>query len=112
VSQSSYTYDSTVQNHRRVAVGDLAVVRDGTKVHGVATVERIDSKIGVTKTRSRCPNPECRSTSFKPRTTRTTKFLCTRCRLEFDEPSAEPITVTGCVARFGTSWCSINGRWT
>ncbi|MGY3442754.1 HNH endonuclease [Bradyrhizobium sp. USDA 4473] len=49
-----YDYDSSVQNHKQVKIGDLLFVRSRSTLHGVGRIERIESSDGE-KIVARCP---------------------------------------------------------
>jgi ribosomal protein L37AE/L43A len=85
-----YRYDSSVANSRQVSEGDLVLVRDGTRVLGVARVESVDTRPGV-KRRQRCP--ECRTTAIKRRAKRALQWRCNNGH-EFANPIIESSGVT------------------
>jgi hypothetical protein len=107
VAEESYSYDSTVGNHRRVASGDLIVVRNGREALGAGYVEELEVLPNQPKTRSRCPH--CGSTSFKERTTELPRYWCSPCKSAFDVPKTETIEVTGYRAHYGGSWQALEG---
>ncbi|RAG83819.1 HNH endonuclease [Streptacidiphilus pinicola] len=107
VVEESYSYDSTVGNHRRVARGDLVVVRDSREALGVGYIEELEVFPNQSKLRSRCPN--CGSTSFKERTTELVRYWCSPCKSAFDLPKVENIEVTGYRAHYGGSWQALEG---
>lgn len=104
-----YVYDNNVGYSRRLAVGDLIVVRDHSEVHGVGRIHRIDLQENVEKLRLACP--ECRSTRFERRKKQRPQYLCrvADCRHEFDEPAQETTFVTQYTARYGRSWQPLDG---
>jgi hypothetical protein len=66
-----YVYDSNVAHYADVQTGDLAVIRDDKVVLGTGRIDSIQT--GSTyKIRQRCPN--CRSTSYKFRTSSALPF--------------------------------------
>ncbi|PIG95918.1 HNH endonuclease signature motif containing protein [Deinococcus sp. UR1] len=99
---SHYSYDSTVPNHKQVAVGDTVVLRDNTFVHGVARIGAIDVTPG-SKLRLRCP--ACENTGLKQRV-KSPRYYCGQqtCKNWFDHPQQETVEVTMYVARYGESW--------
>ncbi|SDE85141.1 MULTISPECIES: HNH endonuclease [Streptomyces] len=107
VLEESYSYDSTVGNHRRVAVGDLVVVRDGREALGIGYVEELDILPDQQKLRSRCPT--CGSTGFKERTTERPRYRCSPCTTTFDRPRTETIRVTAYRAHYGGTWQPLEG---
>lgn len=110
VLESSYAYDSSVQNSAGPAKGDLVVVRGKKWAFGVGWVQAVEEEAGVTKIRKRCP--ECRATGFKRRTRLVPQFLCLRCRHEFDVPKEEEIVVTAYVADYAGTWRPLDGAIT
>lgn len=107
VVQESYSYDSTVGNHRRVALGDLVVIRSGREALGIGYVEQLEIFPNREKLRSRCPG--CGSTGFKERTSMRPRFRCSPCGMAFDRPSAETIKVTSYRAHYGGTWQALEG---
>lgn len=105
---TTYAYDSRVPNHRKIAVGDLVVLRDDRQVFGVAAVEDVTSE-PAQKVVLECPN--CRRTGFSPRKKRLPQYLCRQegCRAEFDVPVHTTIDVTQYAARYGSSWRALDG---
>lgn len=81
-----YLWDETVPNHRRVAPGDLALLRDGDFVLGLGWIDEVSTWTG-DKDRFRCPS--CSRTGFKERLTRSPRFKCPSCQQTFDEPLVE-----------------------
>lgn len=82
-----YVYDNTVANGRKVAVGDLAVVRDSDQLLGAGWIESIETKPG-TKIIYRCPH--CGNPSLKQRSRKRPEYYCDKCRSEFDERKEDP----------------------
>jgi hypothetical protein len=109
VVEEAYRFDSTVSNHRQVGVGDLVVVRSNHEALGISRIEKLDVAPGARKLRKRCPAPECGRTSFKERTTRQPRYLCSDCGTAFDRPVTEQITVTAYVAHYGGCWQALEG---
>ncbi|NLU66426.1 HNH endonuclease [Streptomyces sp. HNM0574] len=107
VAEESYSYDSTVGNYRRVAVGDLVVIRNSREALGVGYVEELEVLPHQQKLRSRCPG--CTSTSFKERTTERPRYRCSPCRKTFDRPNVETIPVTTYRAHYGGTWQPLDG---
>ena len=107
VTEESYSYDSTVGNHRRVAVGDLVVVRSGREALGIGYIEELDVLRDQEKLRSRCPR--CGSTGFKERTTEQPRYRCSPCGTAFGHPRVETIRVTGYRAHYGGTWQPLEG---
>ncbi|MGW6584657.1 HNH endonuclease [Streptomyces globisporus] len=107
VVEESYSYDSTVGNYRRVAVGDLVVVRDSREALGVGYIETLDVVPHQQKLRSRCP--KCGSTGFKERVTELPRYRCSPCGTTFDSPKVETILVTTYRAHYGRTWQPLEG---
>ncbi|MFF5763028.1 HNH endonuclease [Streptomyces tanashiensis] len=107
VVEESYSYDSTVGNHRRVSVGDLIVVRTGREALGVGYVEELEVIPNQEKPRSRCP--QCGSTGFKERTSQQPRYRCNPCTTVFDHPRVETIQVTNYRAHYGRTWQPLEG---
>lgn len=93
-----YRYDSDVQNHMRVAVGDVFLIRDRNALLGVATIGEIRAT-NQTKTRQRCP--VCGTAKLAERTTSLTRFRCMRGH-EFDNPTREEDACTAYEAEFAS----------
>ena len=100
-----YRYDSFVQNSRRLAKGDVVVLRDRDAMLGVASIEQIVSR-RATKTLRRCPI--CTTTQFDERRTRTPRFRCKRGH-EFAEPTLDLKECDEFEARFGNSFRTAPG---
>ncbi|MGW5472815.1 HNH endonuclease [Streptomyces chartreusis] len=107
VAEESYSYDSTVGNHRRVRAGDLIVVRNRYEALGIGYIEKLDVLTGQEKVRNRCPH--CGSSNFKERTTRVVRYWCSPCQMAFPEPIEEVIPVTTYLAHYGGSWQPLEG---
>ncbi len=95
-----YRYDSHVANSRQLRSGDLIVVRDRTRMLGIARIEHIEESAG-RKTMLRCPR--CRSVGLKKRANRQPPFRCNAGH-EFDEPLEETVAVRSYEAHFGNSF--------
>ncbi|WP_145883039.1 HNH endonuclease signature motif containing protein [Streptomyces sp. BK340] len=107
VAEESYSYDSTVGNHRRVRAGDLVVVRSRSEALGVGYIEQLDVLTGQKKERRRCPY--CRSTNFKERTTQEVRYWCSPCQKAFPAPILEVISVIAYRAHYGGTWQPLEG---
>lgn len=101
----SYRYDSFVQNSRRIAPGDIVVIRDREAMRGVAVVEDVVSR-AATKPLLRCPS--CATTKIERRKTLAFKYRCLR-RHAFDEPVTETRECTAFEARYGGSFRAAPG---
>lgn len=91
VTGESYQYDSLVPNHKRLKPGDGVVLRKENAILGVATVKDIKVKRGVEKVHRRCPH--CSSTDIRERSGLSPKWMCPRCRSQFDHPRFTTSTV-------------------
>ena len=98
--QEVYRYDRFVANHRRVAGGDLLVVRDHDGLIGAARVATVRSSQG-TKVLRKCPT--CATTGIKARTTRSPRFRCNKGH-EFESPLEQIAPCTLFVAELGDSF--------
>jgi hypothetical protein len=79
-------------------------------VLGVSCIESIDLREGAEKVRRRCPN--CGSTAFKGRAKQSPRFRCSGCRVEFDPPAEETISVTAYRAEYAAAWIALDGAVT
>ena len=97
-----YVYDSNVAHHADVQTGDLAVIRDDKVVLGTGRIDGI--QVGTTyKIRQRCPN--CRSTSYKFRTSSALPFRCSACTAEFAETDKSDVRqVRTYAADYSATW--------
>lgn len=102
VTGATYTYDSTVQHHKDLAVGHVVLLRDREWALGAARVERIDTVPERIKIRKRCPS--CASTDFKHRKRLQPTYRCTSCGHEFEVPANEDVSVTVYTAHYERSW--------
>src|ERR1700761_2428324 len=104
-----YSWDSTVPNREGPRESDVCAVRDSRGLLGVSQIDNV-SRAEAEKPRSRCP--QCRSTAFKGRGSKTTAFLCGRCGSEFARPDTGTIPVTVYRADYARSWVSVGGAVT
>lgn len=88
---AAYVYDSYVQNHKQVAVGDLLFVRNRYHLEGVGRIMRIDEGSGE-KTLLRCPR--CGSSRVRFRKSVEPAYRCHSGHL-FSDPHyvAERVTI-------------------
>lgn len=100
-ARAVYRYDSSVPNHRQLAEGDLVLIRDSSRLLGVAIVERITTS-QITKQRLRCP--VCETTNIKERKTAEKPWRCGPKQHEFNNPLVEEIPVTGYEAHYRQSF--------
>src|SRR6202008_4734327 len=78
-----YMYDNDVPNHKQIKSGDKAIIIDKKKVLGLAVIGRIETAPGK-KSRGRCPHPDCGSTNYEARKTKSPMYRCNKGH-EFDE---------------------------
>ena len=84
-SGSSYSWDSTVQNHALPQAGDIVILRSKQSVLGVSILTKIEKRASW-KTRLRCPN--CMSTKMKW-SSRQEAFRCGPCSQITSTPTTE-----------------------
>lgn len=96
-----YCYDSNVQSHTQIQVGDVLLIRDNQWIYGFGAVERISTHAG-TKPMLRCPY--CTLAKVSTRKVALPRYRCTSCKREFEEPTRvdEPVTVYE--AEYGRNW--------
>ena len=102
-----YTWDSTVSNYANVKVGDPVAIWDKDRLLGISVVEAIEMT-EKEKIMFRCPNPACRRACIKQRRTKSPKFRCQECGLEFEEPTTELANVTEYTSRHDAAWTSLD----
>ncbi|WP_370937337.1 HNH endonuclease [Amycolatopsis sp. cg13] len=105
-----YVYDNLVSNSQQLRVGDLVVLWDAERVHGVSRIERIDAQEGVLKPKRVCP--KCGGSRFDERKVQRPRYRCRRatCHHEFDAPRDETTSVTQFVAVYGSGYRPVNGK--
>jgi putative restriction endonuclease len=98
-----YRFNSHVPNHTRVKRGDLVLLRNKTRLLGVARIDALDSREDTT-VMLRCP--ECRSVA-KPRRKMSPKY---RCKLahEFETPIRIEAPVRVFEARYASTYIEID----
>lgn len=108
VPSSRYGWDSSVQNHGDIQVGDRVVIWDKKLLLGASVIEAIDKAVG-TKVRRRCPT--CGSTNVKPRETKRPRYRCgdPACRAEADSCDEEEVSVETYLAHYGSEWIELGG---
>jgi hypothetical protein len=97
-----YQYDNFVANHRQIAEGDLAILRESDKLLGIARIERIEVSES-TKERLRCP--ECRTTELIRRKVKIPQYRCVNGHT-FDIAAQETLPCTQFTAYFGDTFVS------
>lgn len=103
--EQTYRYDSSVPNHKQVSSGDLVLIRDATRLLGIARIEEVTSKPSK-KLRQRCP--ECGNTGIKLRKSMPVPWRCSKGHL-FGTPSTESIDVTAYEAHYDQSFLRTPG---
>jgi putative restriction endonuclease len=97
---SIYRYDSSVPNHLQVKAGDVAVIRTGKAVLGIAEITKI-LKSQKTKERQRCP--ECGIVNIKERKAVAPRWRCRNGHV-FDTQTAEHVHVTAFEAHYSETF--------
>lgn len=98
-----YRYDSNVPNHKKVRTGDQLVIRDRSRILGVASIASLESAESK-KPLNLCPG--CRRSGIKERKTRSPRYRCHGCGMEFDTPEIKEVDVTNFTAQFANSFRS------
>ncbi|MFD5885526.1 HNH endonuclease [Streptomyces sp. NPDC060334] len=101
-----YSWDSTVQNHTRLAVGDVIALWDRKELLGVSTIEAITTDT-VEKVLYSCKGCGMAG-AIKPRLRKKPKYRCGKCDALFADPIKKKKTVTTYRSRHGADW--IDGR--
>lgn len=105
----TYHWDSSVNHHSSIAVGQGIALWDKRQLLGVAKMQEITLSLG-TKTLRRCTS--CGLTTLKRRKSKCPSYRCHVCLAEFDNPRMETREVTVYRGSFGTSWIPMPGRLT
>ncbi|MFE9330438.1 HNH endonuclease [Streptomyces sp. NPDC006925] len=100
-----YSWDSTVQNHARVAVGDVIALWDRKELIGVSVIEVIDTTLAE-KTLYSCPR--CGRADIKRRQREKPSYRCGKCEHIFSVPRQKTRPVTTYRSAHGKRW--MNGR--
>ncbi|MFF4727631.1 HNH endonuclease [Streptomyces mirabilis] len=96
-----YSWDSTVQNHARLAAGDVIALWDRKQLVGVSVIEAID--IGTAeKTVYFCP--QCGKADIKRRQRQKPAYRCGSCSAVFDTTARRTKAVTTYRSRHGKVW--------
>ncbi|WP_119580186.1 HNH endonuclease [Streptomyces europaeiscabiei] len=101
-----YSWDSTVQNHARVAVGDVIVLWDRKELIGVSVIEAIDTA-SAEKTLYSCPH--CGKADIKRRQRQKPAYRCGKCGHLFPTPRQKTRTVTTYQSVHGKRWMNGHG---
>ena len=100
-----YSWDSTVPNHAAIRPGAEVVFWDKRRLLGASVVESIDEE-EADKVVYRCP--ECGMASFKPRKTKTPRYLCFECGATFDHPTRRLQRVTTYRSQHAAGWTDLD----
>lgn len=95
-----YRYDSSVNNHKQVSIGDLLFIRDRRRLVGVGVISSI-REYDAQKERMRCPT--CNTPNIKRRSTKRPQWRCVEGH-EFDSPNVESISTRAFEAWYGDSF--------
>lgn len=98
-----YSWDSTVNNHANIRVGDSVALWDKERLLGLSVIEEIETKEEV-KVLRRCANPSCGRSNISERRTMSPRFRCQNCGAEFDVPATEFAEVTRYTSRHDAAW--------
>ncbi|MCP2273565.1 HNH endonuclease [Actinokineospora diospyrosa] len=101
-----YSWDSTVANRDGPQPGHIIVLRDDKTLLGVSVIDKV---VVDTAEKQRYKCPRCALADFKPRSTKTPKFIC-KCGNEFDEPVARSEVVTTYRTDHAASWVDLRGE--
>ncbi|MGW4850793.1 HNH endonuclease [Streptomyces sp. NPDC004288] len=100
-----YSWDSTVQNHARLAVGDVIALWNKAGLIGVSVIQAIDTDTAE-KTLYSCPS--CGKADIKRRLREKPSYRCGQCRHLFDDPATQTRPVTTYTSRHAKGW--MDGR--
>ncbi|WP_232109934.1 HNH endonuclease [Streptomyces buecherae] len=100
-----YSWDSTVQNHARVAVGDVIALWDRKELVGVSVIEAINTA-SAEKVLYSCPR--CGKADIKRRHREKPAYRCGKCGHLFAAPRQKTKSVTTYRSSHGKRW--MNGR--
>ncbi|MGJ9414128.1 HNH endonuclease [Aeromicrobium sp. CF4.19] len=98
-----YSWDSTVNNHANVRVGDSVAIWDKERLLGLSVIEAIEAESEV-KALRRCANAQCGRSNINERRTKAPRFRCQNCGFEFDEPATSFVEVTKYTSRHDAAW--------
>ncbi|MFD9881532.1 HNH endonuclease [Streptomyces alboflavus] len=102
-----YSWDSTVLNSARLAVGDVIVLWDKAGLIGLSVIEAIDTD---TATKPLYSCPQCHlAGGLKRRLRMKPVFRCSKCKHEFDDPIQKIQPVTTYRSRHGAQWVDARG---
>lgn len=104
-----YSWDDTVPNHGRIAVGDVIALWDKKQLLGVGVISEIETGSQI-KTLYFCP--ECKRADFKRRKRLTPACRCNQCGALFDVPGSKTRQVVTYRSRHGEMWMDGRGLLT
>ncbi|MER7192380.1 HNH endonuclease [Streptomyces flaveolus] len=104
-----YSWDDTVPNHGRIAVGDVIALWDKKYLIGVGVISEIETG-RETKTLYFCP--ECKRADFKRRKRLTPACRCNQCGALFEVPGSKIREVVTYRSRHGEAWMDGRGLLT
>jgi hypothetical protein len=102
----TYSWDDRVPNSRDVGVGDMIALWNSREMLGMSVIERIDVDRRV-KVVLRCP--ACSKTDVRLRKESTPKYRCGKCKVEFEEPRGEQVSVETFTADYAAAWTPVSG---
>ncbi|MEU1961533.1 HNH endonuclease signature motif containing protein [Nocardia sp. NPDC019304] len=107
---SHYSWDSTVPNHAKVAVGDIVLMWNQTESLGISVIDHIT--VGTAdKRRARCR--KCNSVNFEERATMRPIYRCQKCKHTFDDPVYEELYgLTTYRSSHEQGWIDLLGEFT
>ncbi|MGW2471854.1 HNH endonuclease [Streptomyces sp. NPDC001665] len=100
-----YSWDDTVPNHGRIAVGDVIALWDKKRLLGFGVISEIETG-SETKTLYFCP--ECGKADFKRRKRLKPTWRCNKCPALFEVPGSKTKQVVTYRSRHGETW--VDGR--
>ncbi|MGA6156750.1 HNH endonuclease [Stenotrophomonas sp. NPDC087984] len=106
-----YSWDDTVNNHAKLAVGDVIALWDGTELLGLSVIE--DIEIGhATKTTPYCL--KCKKADVAERKKKLPRFVCwnQKCKHEDEEAGWKKKPVVTYRSRHEAGWISARGTLT
>lgn len=103
---SQYSWDETVPNHSKVAVGDRIALWDKRQLIGISVVDAIETGQNE-KARYTCPN--CGKASIKERRELRPKFRCDKCKETCNEPERRIELVRTYRTHHAPGWVDLEG---
>ncbi|MGW6743254.1 HNH endonuclease [Streptomyces sp. NPDC055025] len=100
-----YSWDDTVPNHGRIAVGDVIALWDKKQLLGLGVISGIETGSEI-KTLYFCP--ECKKADFKRRKRLKPTWRCNKCPALFEVPGSKTRQVVTYRSRHGETW--MDGR--